>query len=949
MRSILNKTHLLEALLDERPDLNAVCITESWLAKGKIDLLQINGYFIASSFCRQNHEGGCVCILLKEHTEYKEREDIVKLSIEFVIELCAIEIPSLNILIITVYWPDNSREIDLFHEHLEKLLQLITSKDKTKSIIIGGDLNVDFLTNNKQKQALTNLMSSFNFKQNVKEATRVTCTTKTCIDTIFSNFKLDIQPKVCELGFSDHKGVLVTLPKISQNPNKAIYYMEKRIFNGKNVNYFMYELQQINWNTIIRQENNINTNYNIFENVLKDILNKCIPKKSMKIKENSKNTWITKGLRNSCKNKRLLKLLVLQTDDQVLHRYYKTYEKTLKILVNKCKKLNNAYRIKNSSNKVRTMWQIVNEQTKKHTKRNQNIVLSININNKIISDPHSIACEFNQFLASIGGTFSNCDNQNIQSQTLPQTNSIQNSFYLSPAQPQEVYNIIKNLKNKNSCGIDELPPKLIRKCADLLTVPYTNLINQSFMEGAFPDALKISIVKPIYKKGDKCDLNNYRPIALLPTSAKIFESAMSKRLYSFCEKFHIFDDSQYGFRKNRSTDLAIYKFTQKILNIINEKKYAIGILLDMSKAYDRISHNILLKKLHNIGIRGVTHRWFRTYLQNREQYTQIETINKETGDVQKIMSNKVQIKNSIPQGSVLACILFIIYINDLPKILKDQCVLFADDISIVFPCCNVNYVNDNLDIILNKVNVWLDQHQLQLNLEKTKIIQFKPYQKKTLQIMYYHKNILLDSVQSAKLLGIELDSGMTWKAHIQKLNAKLSTFIYALCQIKRTTDLATCLTIYYAYAHSWLKYGVILWGNSSSIAEIFTLQKRCLRIIANIKPTDSCRPHFIKFKILTLVSMYILEACKFVRKNSHLYSPLTGVKRNNRNEHKLRLPTSKLQIFTSGPHCMAIKMYNKIPNEIKRIEKPHNFNKQLKQYLELKCYYNLQEFFDDKN
>lgn len=369
----------------------------------------------------------------------------------------------------------------------------------------------------------------------------------------------------------------------------------------------------------------------------------------------------------------------------------------------------------------------------------------------------------------------------------------------------------------------------------------------------------------------------------------------------------------------------------------------------MSKAYDRISHTILLKKMYDIGIRGIAHRWFQSYLQNREQYVQIVNTNKEAGKIEQVRSSKVQMKNSIPQGSVLGGVLFLIYINDLPKILKEQCVLFADDISIVVPCSNLNYVNHNLDVILDKITVWLDHHQLQLNLKKTKIIQFKPRQKKALQITYFHKNILIESVYSATLLGVELDSGMNWKVHIQKLNAKLSTFAYALSQIKRTTDLTTCLAVYYAYAYSWLKYCVILWGNSSSITEVFILQKRCLRILANIKQTESCRPFFVKYKILTLVSIYILEACKFVRKHNHLYSPLTGVKRNNRNEHKFKIPTSKLQLFTSGPHCMAIRIYNKIPNKIKNIDKITLFNKQLQQFLVLKCYYSLQEFFDDKN
>jgi hypothetical protein len=144
-------------------------------------------------------------------------------------------------------------------------------------------------------------------------------------------------------------------------------------------------------------------------------------------------------------------------------------------------------------------------------------------------------------------------------------------MYLRPVEPREVNTIIRQLKNKSSYGVDELPPRLIKSCVDELTLPYYLLINQSFSDGIFPDLLKTSVIKPIYKKGAKTDPSNYRPIALLPTSSKIFELAMCKRLNSFCEKYLIFNDSQNGFRKNRSTVLATYKYMQKVLNIINDK------------------------------------------------------------------------------------------------------------------------------------------------------------------------------------------------------------------------------------------------------------------------------------------------------------------------------------------------------------------------------------------
>lgn len=476
-------------------------------------------------------------------------------------------------------------------------------------------------------------------------------------------------------------------------------------------------------------------------------------------------------------------------------------------------------------------------------------------------------------------------------------------------------------------------------------------MNQSFNEGTVPHSLKISKIKPIHKKDATDSPAQYRPIALLPTFAKIFETAVSNKLYSFCEKFNIFSENQNGFRKNRSTSLALYKYINEILNIINNKNYAIGILLDMSKAYDRVSHKILLAKLHDIGVRGLAHKWFQSYLSDREQYVQIDFHDPQTRWIKNIKSDKAHLTGSIPQGSVLGSLLFIIYINDLPKIINEHCVLFADDISIVFPVTNENKLNSTLSAILNKVNNWLKYHNLKLNIDKTKIMQYHPQQKRSLSINFIYNNIALECVDTSTLLGLDIDSNIKWKAHIQKICSKLASFTYALLELKKVTDLKTAMSAYYAFADSRLRYGVTLWGNSGSANELFVCQKKCVRILANIKSTDSCRPHFKKLNILTLPSIYILEMSKFIRKHNHLFpneQPPTDT-RPLRPRHKIPVPLSKLQMHSSGPFIMCLKIYNKVPLIIRNEINIDKFMKSLRKYLIQKSFYTLQEFLENRD
>lgn len=358
----------------------------------------------------------------------------------------------------------------------------------------------------------------------------------------------------------------------------------------------------------------------------------------------------------SCHNKRLLKLLVSQTKNRILHLYYKQYCKVLKKTVYASKKLGNKHSFQNSRNKTKSMWQIINRETKKNTPKTRKNIQIKTSDNITLNRPKEIADFFNTFFTSVGSSLnSNKINR------VPSTNIINNYFFLNPVEPREIFMILKNLTNKSSFGIDEITPTLIKSCAEVLTIPYTQLINQSFSEGVFPDALKIALVKPIHKKGKITDANNYRPIALLPTSAKIFETAMMRRLYPFYEKFRILHDSQNGFRQNRSTTLAVYKYIQQIIKAIDCKKYAIGLLLDMSKAYDRVCYKTLLYKLHNTGVRGMAHEWFKSYLSNRAQYVEIESTDFQTGKIKRTRSDRMPVNGSIPQGSVLgvACSSFI--------------------------------------------------------------------------------------------------------------------------------------------------------------------------------------------------------------------------------------------------------------------------------------------------
>lgn len=921
-------------------------LSEVWRNSDFCNSIIIPDYTLGSLYCREHYEGGGVCLMIKDNIDFIERKDIVKFSVEYIIEFCAIEIPKLNIIIIGLYRAD--RHMDIFHEQMNKLLRKLNSKDKNKHIVIGGDFNVNMKVKNKQSQDLTNIMHSFNLKQLIRKPTRVTKNTSTCIDLIFTNNTTLVEKSYVEdYGLCDHKAINLKLSSDLHHSKNHMLYKQSRIFTKNKINSFKNALKELDWENIIDTNNKIDYNYNSFLKIIKHHLNEHIPVQKTKIKNTTKKTWLTTGIKKSCIHKRSLGILVNETNSNVIRNFYKSYTKTLKRCVKISKKLMYIKQMKNSENKIKTMWGIINAKTgKKRHKKIKNMKLKID--NEEIECPIQIAEIFNNYFATIGEN----NNKNEVNVGLPVIDSPVNSLYLHPVTQQEVIKIIKQLKNKHSHGIDEIPPSLLKQCADELSQPLTYLINQSFRDGDFPNLLKISLIKPAHKKDDTSNPKNYRPIAILPSFSKVLEKAMCNRLYTFLEKYKILDDCQNGFRKTKSTTLAVYKYIQAALQYLNDKKNALGILLDMTKAYDKVSHKILLSKLYGSGVRGTAYNWFRSYLTNRKQIVQIQYYNSMTNEIEIVTTKERDMTCSIPQGSVLGCVLFLIYINDLPKILNKELslpILFADDVSILIKCDKSSDPNSLISNTLEIVAHWLEKHNLEINIKKTKIIQFRPYSKAPQDINIIFKNTSIETVNTFNLLGLHIDTNINWKTHIDQIKTKLSKFTYALFEINLSTNTETALTAYYAYAYSWLKYGIMLWGNSVNAHELFLMQKKCIRIIAQIDNTQSCKPYFKKFNLLTLTSIYIHDLCLFVYRNLNSFTKFKDVHSiNTRHKEKLCLPSSRIKMLSGSPYYMAIKIYNKLPQHIKNEQNLKTFNKQIKQYLIDKSFYTLYEYLNDK-
>jgi hypothetical protein len=213
---------------------------------------------------------------------------------------------------------------------------------------------------------------------------------------------------------------------------------------------------------------------------------------------------------------------------------------------------------------------------------------------------------------------------NIDTTYLKHTIIIKNSLFFSPTDPNEIDRIIKSLKSKKSSGPDKISSFFFKQIGPSIAYPLSIIINKSLVNGVIPDNLKLAKIIPIYKAKERDQFTNYRPVSLLSSFSKHLEKVVLKRTNSFVQINNLFYKSQYGFRQNRSTINAISEFINYTSESLDKKESTLSVFLDLSKAFDTIDHNILLKKLEFYGIRGTPLKWFENYLQNRTQYVQYQ-------------------------------------------------------------------------------------------------------------------------------------------------------------------------------------------------------------------------------------------------------------------------------------------------------------------------------------
>ena len=942
------------------PDI--ICLQETWQVPDN-SFFPLQNYHTLVTNLRNNARGGGVGIYVKSNLSFNVLNQYSLFS-ERIFESLFVEIslPSCKKIVVgSIYRPGKSpgltftQQFTQFSEILSNLLADLG--DKYEHVFLYGDFNLNVLevSNNKFITEYIENIFSHGFLQLITRPTRVSENTATILDHILTNStSLDHNTYILCSRLSDHFPIIHQFNVCKTKSPKGSYV--SRNFSPENIERFTTALNNYGWNHVTNstctQEatNNFLATFDALYLSFFPLVTKKFNKSINPIEP-----WMSSGILTSRKQKNLLSKNSLKNPSHATISCFKTYRNLYNQVIKTAKKLYYEKQLTINQKNLRKTWQILFSSIHKE-KKNKDDLSHLTINGLHISDPRLMATHFNAFFTSIASkTVQDINPSNISPTELivqnPNLFSLSNNILTK----KEILEATKLLKDKKTPDHTGISTNFIKQTVSAYIDPLFHIFNLSFSTGVVPMQFKIAKVIPIFKSGDKAQMDNYRPISLLSSFSKIMEKIIAMRLIEFLDNNNILSKWQFGFRSAHSTTHPMVHFLNKISDSLNKKKHTISIFCYLKKAFDTCNHSILFSKLEKYGVKNTELNWFKSYLSARKQFVSIK----------EKSSPLLDISLGVPQGSILGPLLFLIYINDLPLASEFLTLLFADDTTLLFSHDNIDILTATANREFQKVCEFFRANKLVLHPDKTKFIIFSRSNiNQDINVVCNNNNIdqnlpaniyPISRVQSndnspaVKFLGVYFDPDLNFKFHISFLRKKLSKALYALRTVKNTLNQRSLLLLYNSVFHCHILYAIHIWSctNSSFVNDLFKLQKSAIRIISGAKYNAHTEPLFKKFEILPLPDLITFSKIQFMQRFTQNLLPCsfndTWVKNAIRNigENEIQLRNrfqlqnfySNLARLDSFPLYSFPKIWESFPSEqIKIIRKISDFDAKLKTF-----------------
>lgn len=916
-------------------DYDIFTISETWLNASTTDMeINIPGYVLFRQDRGERKSGGGVAVYVKDIYKASVIKDTSSVSESFFQQLwLKVQCKKFkSFLLCTVYRPPNtpiSFLEDLSTSFVDSLLPGL-------DVILLGDLNCNLLGDCRDGQALSDFCSTLNLAQLVQEPTRVTNNSQTLIDVaLTTNVNIIHDCKVKSSTISDHSLVSLTLKLKPPKPRPT--YITTRSYKNYNPEKFEDDLAKVPFH-MISFFDDFDDQIHAFNCLFLDVLNDHAPMKRTRIKTRP-NPYITQEIRQLMKVRDKWHKSAIKTMDKLHWNAYRFFRQEVKREIRIAEKEYVRSELLNSKGNSNSIWKVINRCIKRK-------------GTKLITteDPLTEANKFNEFYTSVGKTTAakaqaiaedHCLNIHNNIVELRPTITTEPEFNFRPVSTQEIEKIIKALPSNKAPGVDKVSARVLKASIPAALPTITRLINGSYTSNTFAESWKLAEVIPCPKDGDTDEPSNTRPISLLPILSKVCERSAHSQFVEYLDSNGKIAQLQSGNRKLHSTETALLHFTDEVLRNMDDKKVSVVVLLDMSKAFDSIRHDILLSKLHNIGVSNAAQAWFKSYLSNRKQVVRIGNT----------LSDQMPLSFGVPQGSILGPVLFTLYVNDLLSVPNNcRAMGYVDDTKLLLaiPPKQINEAVTALNDDLIAISEWCCANSLLLNPDKTKLLVIGvPQLVRTLpvelSITLLGKKI--DPVPVAKDLGVIIDSCLNYNEHITKTSSSCIYKLIMINRIKHLLDKKTLLLLIHSFVLTKLFYCSTVWSNTSkkNKNKLQLVQNFAARIVLGLRKFDHISQGLRTLGWLNIDKKLFFNDSVMMYKCMHESTPtyLTQKFRKRSDIHSratrhaqdLDLPKCRLAAGQRSFVFRGSKIWNGLPESIKNAKNIKDFKKRLIKHL----------------
>ena len=521
-------------------------------------------------------------------------------------------------------------------------------------------------------------------------------------------------------------------------------------------------------------------------------MKRCIPCKSVLIK--SCTPWINHEIRSAIRKRERLyqKYKRSKCQDWLLE-----YKSLRNVIVRKIRNAKKSFfeNLAQSRSDPKTFWGIIRK-----LKPSNSISSKSLCNGTITATTDSDKAHIlNEFFASC---FNLIEPPPSYSVPLPQDLS---SFDFFDVDASEIACLLRNLKVHTASGPDGISSWMLKTFADTLSPSIASLFNLSIKSGKLPIEWKLSHIVPIPKESSKQDVRSYRPISLLPIISKCLERHIYQLLLDHFSTNELLSDAQFGFRSQRSTVMPLLLASHDWHVALESSKEVACMFFDISKAFDSVRHQALLNKLHSYGVPVILMHWLTNYLSNRKQRVLLNGSS----------STWLPIKSGVPQGSVLGPLLFIIYMNDICKLVLSpgaKLLLFADDMLLYKPLAEPSD-STRFQADVNLVGDWVSDNYLSINASKTKFMFISRRRNRQQNSpSFYLGDTLIQSVSHFKYLGVWISDDLSWSTHVEVICCKARRLLgYMFRTLSPHCDQASIISLYKSLILPILEYACVVW------------------------------------------------------------------------------------------------------------------------------------------